>query len=404
MAFTRNPATGAPATYTGTDQVDALVLIDQPTQITINALEADDSIVVTAAALDNPALSFYTIYGNDGSDSITVSRANTFANSLVQGGNGDDFIGVFALSVGSTIRGGADDDLIRVGSLSSATVNGNKGSDTVSVTGIMSNARVFGGSENDVVNIAAAMRNSRANGSDGSDTMNINAGTTMVDSTVFGGAGNDFINAQFNDNNLSVSGDNGNDVVSFATAAFGTADGDNSIVTGSGNDEVLLATIATATADGDNFINTGTGADVIVFGPGSTAGANTVVFNRGDSVASTANTVSAAATVANNQTITFLNGVDKISGFTSGVDAVDIDFVDNVFNNLNGDAVTDVLSSTGVFEIRGDLAGNTFTVDNVGPSHFLYIVGGGNQTIANAVNSSTNIFISDTALAAADFV
>lgn len=406
MAFTRNPSTGIPATYTGTNQVDSLVLINEASQITIEGLDANDSVIVTGAALQNRALSGYTIYGNDGSDSITVSQANTLSTSLIQGGNGDDNIFVSAFMVNSTVRGGTNDDLIRItNGISASTVNGNKGSDTITVSGTLSNARVFGGSENDVITLNnSAMRNSRANGSDGSDTINVRGGVSMVDSTVFGGAGNDFLNANYNSNDLSFSGDNGNDVVTIGGVAdvLNFCNGDNSIVTGSGNDAISLATGAGATANGDNAINAGTGADVITFGA-LTFGSNTVVFNRGDSVAATANTVAAAPTVANGLTITFANGVDKITGFASFADTIDIDFVDNVFDNLNTDPTGNVLSSTGVFEIQGNLAGNTFTVNNVG-GDFLYIVGGGNQTIANAINTSTSIFISDNQLFAANFV
>ena len=396
MAFTRNPSTGLPATYTGTNEVDSLVLIDQPSQITIKGLDANDSVIVTAAALDNRALSGYLIYGNDGSDSITISQANTFSGSLIQGGNGDDGISVTALTTGSTIRGGADNDQISVSGLSASTVNGNKGSDTVTATGLISNSRVFGGSEDDTVNINfASMRNSRANGSAGSDTMNIGNGTTMVDSTVFGGAGNDFINANNNDNNLSVSGDDGNDIVTFGAV---TADGDNSIVTGSGNDEVELIF-----ATGDSTINTGVGADTITLGVGVT-GANTIEFNRGDSVASTANTLGAGGTglIADTNTITFGNGVDVISGFTTGDDQVALDFnAAGLVTILDGSALNQVLATNTVYFIEGTLAGTAFTVDDNAASG-IYIFSGANQTLTQAINTSTSIMYSDSAIALGD--
>lgn len=394
MAFTRNPAVGFPATYTGTNEVDALVLIDQASRVTIQGLDANDSVIVSGAALQNAALSEFKIFGNDGSDTISVTSFNTLSSSLIQGGNGGDFISVTNLVVGSTIRGGADGDTIQVSSLSSSTVNGNKGSDSLSVTGVMSNARVFGGSENDFIDLNnVSLRNSRVNGSDGADLVRVDNGTSMVNSTAFGGAGNDTIQV-ITDFSVSVSGDNGNDIID----VFG--DGDNSIVTGEGNDAITVF----AFADGSNTIDASTGADTVFFDPFFTAGSNTIVFDRGDSVASTANTVTGNAFLIDGLTVTFGNGVDKITGFNFFEDAVDVDINISAFVNLNGDATTDILSSTGVFEIFGDLAGNTFTVDAATPTHFLYIVAGANQTIANDLASTSNIFISDTQLFAGDFV
>ena len=46
MAFTRNPATGLPATYEGTNNPDQLILLDQASDITISGLDADDNIVI----------------------------------------------------------------------------------------------------------------------------------------------------------------------------------------------------------------------------------------------------------------------------------------------------------------------------------------------------------------------
>jgi hypothetical protein len=390
LAFTRNPAVGFPATYTGTNEIDALVLIDQASQVTINGLDANDSVIVLGSALQNPALSNFTIYGNNGNDAITVSQIQTFSSSLIQGGSGTDSISVTGLVVGSTIRGGADGDRIFVSSLSSSTVNGNKGDDFLSISNfaVLSNARVFGGSENDEIEVRGQIRNSSVNGSAGADLIQIFG--SMVNSTAFGGSGNDKLEV-FTASDVAVSGDLGND---FVQVTF-SGDGDNVIETGDGNDRVDID----FGADGFNTIDTSVGADTInLF---TLFGTNSIIFDRGDSVVSTSDTL--LATVADGTSITFGNGVDLITGFDFLTDEVAVDFGVTVFDNLNLDATTDILASTGVYEVRGTIAGNTFNVLAAG-TDYLYIVGGANQTIANALASSSNIFFSDEQLFAGNFV
>lgn len=423
MTFTRNPATGTPATYTGTDEVDSLVLIDQASQITIRALDADDSIIVTGQALTvgagTRALSAYTIYGNDGDDSITIS-ASALSGSLIQGGSDDDTINLVGSATGvltasnTIIRGGADDDSITVSGLSFSTVNGNAGSDTITVTSVMSNSRVFGGADNDTINLRGRMLATNANGSNGSDTINI--GTTaqlsMVASTIFGGAGHDFIFAANNDNDLTVSGDDGNDVITFGAT---TADGDNSITTGSGTDTVTLTN-----ATGDNTINTGIDADLITFADAAN-GNNTVVFDRGDSVAATA--TNAAGIMEDDDTVTFGDGVDRITNFTSATDEIDVDFTAVAATAVDGVEVNDsigvilddadlntVLNANAIYNLTGALVGNTFTAalanaaGTTGTGVGIYFLSGQNQTLGDALLTSTNMIYSSVALAFADFV
>ena len=373
-------------------------------------------MIVYGSALQNPALSEFKIFGNDGSDSISISQATTFSTSLVQGGNGDDTINIAAnffyaggpLVVGSTIRGGADEDTINIfGGLSSSTVNGNKGDDLINVFGLMSNARVFGGSENDTIDLnRVSLRNSRVNGSNGSDTINIRNQTSMVDSTVFGGAGNDFINvAAFGTsttNAYTVSGDLGNDIITLGRLVpFGDgADGDNVISTGEGNDEIRLRS-----ADGDNTIDADVGADLVEFSILDTNGNNTVIFDRGDSVAATA--FSAVGTLDNADTITFGNSVDRITGFSFFADEIDVDFntTGNIFEILTTTDLNFVLNNNQVYFIEGTLVGDTFTMDDtLGTGSGIYILSGSNQTLGTALISNSNMIYSDAAIFAGNIV
>ncbi len=406
MAFTRTPLTGSPATYTGTDLVDTLTLADQASEITISGLEADDVIVVSGAALSANALSAFKIYGNDDADTINVSAAQ-LSGSTVQGGSGDDTLNftATATAVSSFVRGGADDDTITVQSLNSATVNGNKGLDTITVNGNALNSRVYGGSENDIININAQNSNlTRYNGSKGADTLNIATTASVAGGSVFGGEGNDNIlvvttggGAGTVTGSVYLSGDKGNDTITVTSTVGGT------VLGGEGNDSINVS--GTAAADA-YAVTGGLGADTITVGTGT----DTITFNRGDSLSATASqlggTAGTSTTLQTTDSVTFGNGVDTISGFTTGTDVIDIDMgVPAAITNQDGAVLTTSMASTGIQVFGGTLTGNTFTFDSsvATAADFLYIVGGGNQTVAAGLVNSDNIFISDNVLAIGDF-
>jgi len=394
LAFTRNPATGLPATYEGTAAVDTLILADEASEITINGLGDDDIIVVSARALAANALSSYKIYGNDGDDAISITAAQLSA-STVQGGSGDDAITFSAGAnlVGSVARGGADDDAIFVSSLNSSTVNGNLGTDTITVTGNAFSSRVYGGSDNDTINIDARIaRDTRFNGSKGGDTLIVSRFADISNSSVFGGEGNDRLTvAAGNASTLYLSGDKGNDTITAAAVTVG-----GSVFGGEGDDVINV----NGTAAADSFLVIGgTGADDITVGVGT----DTIEFNRGDSLAATT-AAFAGANLAVTDTVTFGNSVDLITGFTTGTDELQIDF--NAPAAITafgaGTALSTRMATTGIIEFSGTRVGNTFTFDGTN-TDFLYVIGGGNQEISIGLQSSTNIFISDTQLAIGDF-
>ena len=283
--FTRSPESGAPATYTGTDAIDTLILADQPSEITISGLEENDIIVVSAAALAANSLSAYKVYGNDGADFISVTSAQ-LSGSTVQGGAGNDAINFTANAVVNTsvIRGGADDDVISASNLQGATVNGNLGSDTITATGQVQR-RVYGGSENDVISITGATAiQSRFNGSKGADTIAVDAGSVITGSSVFGGEGADVITvATGNASTLFLSGDKGDDTITATGVTVG-----GTVLGGIGDDNIAVG----GTAAADTFaIDAGEGADSVIVGTGTDA----ITFAQGDSVAAAGNSFGGVA-------------------------------------------------------------------------------------------------------------
>ena len=384
LAFTRSPETGSPATYTGTSAIDTLILADQASSINISGLGANDNIVVSGAALAASALTDFKVYGNAGDDTITVNAAQ-LSLSTVQGGAGDDrvsFTGT-ANALASVIRGGADDDTIAIGSSNQSTVNGNLGSDTLTITGNTFNSRIYGGAANDTININGAVATgTRFNGSKGADTLNVNAAANITNASVFGGEGADAITvAATNASTVYLSGDKGNDVITATGLTVG-----GSVFGGEGNDTVNVSGAAAA----DTFaIDTSVGADSVTVGVGT----DTITFDRGDSVASTATSFNNANTVDTNTIVTFGDGVDIITGAATTIDEIDIDMaVPAAFTALNAVARTTVLGAGVIGNATGTIVGNQFTFLGAGQDQ-LIIVGGGGLTIEQNLASSTNIFL-----------
>jgi hypothetical protein len=414
LAFTRNPATGLPATYTGTQEVDALVLFDQPSQIRIEGVGAPDSIILNALALDVQALRDYKVYGGDGGDLITVS-SNIFS-SIVQGGRGKDSLLINAIATNSFIRGGNNDDALSFFSGNSTTFNGNKGSDILQAgAGNFSNSSIFGGSESDRIDLfGSVLTNTTVNGDEGADFINTFGNVFSQNSSINGGAANDIITVNpGNFSSLLINGGNDNDIIDILCGGPvpGSPNSGNNTINGdAGNDTVSFRNVGPAASSitGNNTVDTSTGADTVNFGGGTTTGFNTYVWDRGDSVASTSFVNVAPADplrLDNTDKITFGNGVDVITGFSSANDVINLDFTPTLpIDNINGQLLTDVLQVTGIFEITGTYTGNVFEVNAAGVN-YLYILSGANNTIGNIVNgASTNMVMSTEQLFNANFV
>jgi len=312
-----------------------------------------------------------------GNDTLIIGSASFDTDSFnasVRGGQGQDSI--FAGSEDGTTFSGT------LTNFQNGGIYGDKGRDNIVLFGGDYTGSVFGGEDNDAIVVVA---NAASKG-------------LILD----GGIGDDSIFA-LGSNSVTVIGGEGKDII--ATGA-------------------TIANTTTATSK----VDAGVGADSFTFGVVETE-TDTYVFNSGDSVAATKSGLPSGATskIAKDQIITFGNGVDRISGFqantTTGVstDKVDIDFTAKAVVDLldfdgEGTAaiMSDRLKADTIYEVFGstgkDAAGNlTFTIeventDKTAGQESLYIVGGGNETVANVFTNSTDMFISDNDLVLASFV
>jgi len=153
---------------------------------------------------------------------------------------------------------------------------------------------------------------------------------------------------------------------------------------------------------GDDILTGGAGNDTLIGGAGADnltggAGVNTFVFNTGDSIASTANTLTAAG-VAVGDTITFGNNVDIIGDFVPG--AVNGSIFDGANAGLPQAGLaraTNAFTAGATYFLSGNFIGNTFSVTANGVGFDTLIVEGSasnleasaNITILDNVNSAT---------------
>jgi len=400
LAFTRNPSTGTPATYQGSDKADDLFLVDQAKDVRVNGSGGDDIIAISASALAANALYNIESYGNDGDDTMFLSAA-LVSNSIVQGGKGKDTIGAGAEGFqssfsGSIVRGGADNDTVIVQNANGGTFNGNKGEDTISVLGNAANAKIYGGSEADSITLDGVLyTNSTFNGSKGNDILTVNSGT-FSGSVIYGGSENDIINVNQGTTDaagaavagtvtaINVSGDKGDDQMFVGRAtnrlSKATATG------GEGKDTINVAVTTSATVDA------GVGADTVDGATSAVLANVTTVFNSGDSVAATANTFT--GTTLKDAVITFGNGVDVLEGMQAATDKVDVDFTDSAITDLTVAALDTQLLAGQIYGITGTYAAGAFTA-GAGGADALMIVGGGNNTLNNVFKASTDMFVTD---------
>ena len=177
-------------------------------------------------------------------------------------------------------------------------------------------AAVYGGSENDAAISSTAIQ-SCFNGSKGADTI---ARRRLRHHRIFRLRWRrcDVITvAVGNGSTLFLSGDKGDDTITATGVTVG-----GTVLGGIGDDNIAVG----GTAAADSFtIDAGEGADSVIVGTGTDA----ITFAQGDSVAAAGNSqFGGAAGTGTALTVTdfiqFNNGVDTISGFTSGTDVLDI--------------------------------------------------------------------------------
>jgi hypothetical protein len=327
---------------------------------------------------------------NAGTSSGTNSWDSTLASKLTYtGGSGADR--VIGTAGADTITGGAGDDVIynagRTETYLIATAT--TGDEFVYTINGVANTNVQTGTDEDVEGAAIAAL--------------INA-----DYVATGGAIATYATAT---DTLTVT----------YGAYFGTAgavtgsDGAGGAATGG----VTVTATSTGSNAGKDVINGGSGSDVLAGGAGADSittgsGSDDVVIldgltNTGLSVVASA-TSFAAATVANGDTMTFANGVDVITDFTSGVDDLVVSQATVTFEataptTLIGATVAD-LAEDEVHGARGDYTSSTgvWTFSATGSDYLIAINDGTAADDSLITNTNVMILTGVTALVAGDFI
>ncbi|WP_182085671.1 calcium-binding protein [Aureimonas sp. ME7] len=255
---------------------------------TIFGGQGDDTVAFTG----NSA----SIVGGLGEDEITVTTAGDDAAVTVYGGNGnnDRLDGADVINVGLT----ADGD--------SAVIYGNAGEDVITVTGL-GNATVFGGADDDQITFTG--NSASIVGGLGGDTLTVTTAGSDATVTVVGGNGttdaadgDDIISVTLTtaDDTAVVYGNGGDDEITIDGLGLATVFG------GQGNDTLIINSslnhVLTGGAGDDTFDFSGaadtTAADEIVSITDFTFGEDTIVFDAAAAVTSVVQTTLATGDFA----------------------------------------------------------------------------------------------------------
>ena len=339
LAFTTIPGSaGAPDSFVGTAGVDAIAFTASRTSYFLGA-QGDNDVVAWVGTSSSPiTVTDATIKGGAGNDLFTATNT-VFASVFINGNAGDDIFEFWSgpssgptSFLGSTLQGGQGNDTFRMNTVSSSLINGNKGDDEINL-GAVSNSSIYGGQGDDTITLFSSVQNTLIDGGLGNDRID---GTDEKTEDIIG---------------FTASGNDGDDTMLGSSAAdiLNGDLGNDSIVGGAGNDT----------------INGGKGADTLTGGPGD----NTFVLATGDSFAATSGAGAA---------VTFSNGVDSITDFTTGttespVDSAVLNGTEIFFAEfglariVNGSYNIIISSANGVYGVLGDYsaANNVFTMDSL---------------------------------------
>jgi hypothetical protein len=360
-------------TISGDKGTDVLQLVATNAAVTDAAFTGISNIETVEILGDGANLTVSTKFSASGISAIT-NKATTNA-VLVNASSATSDLAITSTSVNlaDTLRGGSGADTLSTGALGAVELTGGKGIDqftTLSATNGVTITDFGTSSTTDTFNLTSA------SGTVGitvksdftATSSHINSATGVVTLTP-DGAGVDI-------NLTSSAGSKG------FTIATGTNDGGTkSSLVGSQFSDLITATPSGSTITGGKGLDTVTGA----------AGADIVKMSVGDSVAATGATLATAGTLADNDVITFANGVDFISTFVTAND--DIDLATAGATKLTNAAVTLVIGTN--YIIDGTISGSNkiFTTTVGGADSLLFTATGTN--LGAAASFGTNAVFSD---------
>lgn len=322
---------------------------------------------------------------------VTYTTGALAAAATINGGAGADTLNAASATKAVTISGGAGNDSITGSSTKGSTLNGDAGNDTIT-----------GGAAADVVDGGTGTDTFVANNAEQAGASNVTGAivnlsdAALTQSAVFAATGKYLTSAA-----PSVAAGTATYLFSSeSTTNDSVFDTLTSIenVTGTATADYIIGSSA------DNVITGAAGADVLTGG----AGADTFAFGVADSVASTANTLTAGGIAANN-TVTFGGGVDFISDFVAGTDKLDLTTAAAAPTTLLGVATATVLTAGTSYVAYGtyDAATGVFTIAaafNATSAKDALVIADGNGLTAVTTTGVVVIDNLTAALAATDII
>jgi Ca2+-binding RTX toxin-like protein len=327
----------------------------------------------TAAALEifnnaatDPTITTMTVNAS-GSTGTNVVDTNQFAAKLVYtGGTGADEVGG-TTGADSITTGAGNDTIGGAGRVETFTVGSNTNTHTFIP---VINGVTVATSTATTSSTTQLATNIRKEINDDFATANVLASSATAVVTVTYGT---FLGT------AGAANGNGTTTVAVTTGMGGGAD---TIDAGAGDDTIIIGA-------GNDSVTTGTGTDnIIILG--------LTVLNTALSTAPSATSIAIAGSIANGDTITFANGLDIITDFTSGTDNLVVSLATTIFEGIAPTtlvgASSTALTEDTAFQARGDYVASTgvFTLSATGADTLFLL---NDDTAADDVLSTNTNFI-----------
>jgi len=365
LTFTTIRGTGGAAdTFAGSNGVDTLTFVNQANSFLLYGAQSNDNVTVTTLAPGGALVG--SLNGGAGNDVYNVGNgANTFvfANSSLQGNQGNDTLTV-SIATNSTIQGGQGLDTIAInGAQTQGYINGNKGIDSITLGAVaLTNNTIRGGQDDDVIVSTATFTGTNIYGDKGNDNISSTTTADYTNSTIFGGEGNDTISELTATTTIEavLAGEDGNDGLNGGAGndtLYG-GEGNDTMTGGLGGDNIQAGggvDYSRYTATGQSFnaavtlgaVGTGTNIsgtlDVLNgFGVG-----DVLAIQIGAWTAGANRTVTTAVIAAGTETASIVRGTYNGTTFVQGAAATDIDYL-VTFSLAATDITSIVLNDVGV--------------------------------------------------------